>query len=70
MSEFKTSSECIELICQQGCTVVRDVIVSLEQHNKVAELDHLDDKQKQLILVELKTVMSVYDQTDDQTGEL
>ena len=64
MSESNTSHQCIELICQQGCTVVREIIVKLEQHHKVAELDHLDDEQKQLVLTELKTVMSVYDQTD------
>ena len=65
MSENKTSNECIELICQQGCTIVREFIVGLEQHNEIAELNHLDNEQKQKILVELKTVMSVYDQTND-----
>jgi len=64
MSEVKTSIECIEQICQQGCTVVREVIVRLESHASVAELDHLSDEQKQQVLSELKTVMSVYDQQD------
>jgi len=64
MSEIKTSTECIEQICQQGCTAVREVIVSLESHDSVAELDHLSDEQKQQVLSELKIVMSVYDQQD------
>ncbi|MDH5425955.1 MAG: hypothetical protein OEY29_13250 [Gammaproteobacteria bacterium] len=64
MSEYKTTSECLELICKQGCTVVRDVIVSLEQKNKVDGLDQLNDEQKQQLLSELKTVMSVYDESD------
>lgn len=65
MSEYKTSSECIELICNQGCRVVRDVIVSLEQQNKVDGLDHLDEDQKQQVLFDLKAVMSVYDEPDE-----
>ncbi|MCK4709181.1 MAG: hypothetical protein KAU21_11240 [Gammaproteobacteria bacterium] len=64
MSKIKTSNECIEIICQQGCTVVRDIIVKLEQQKIVVELEHLDDKQKQIVLTELKTVMSVYDKSD------
>jgi len=64
MSESNTSHQCIELICQQGCTVVREVIIKLEQQHMVAELDHLDDDQKQVVLTELKTVMSVYDQAN------
>jgi len=64
MSDSKTSHQCIELICQQGCTVVREVIVKLEQKKDVAELNHLNDEQKQSVLNELKTIMSVYDQED------
>ena len=65
MSKIKTSNECIEIICQQGCTVVRDIIVKLEQQTKVAELDHLDDKQKRIVLTELKIIMSVYDSQEE-----
>ena len=65
MSDVKKTSECLELICQQGCTAVREVILNLEKNDKVPELDHLDQAQKQLILIELKTVMSVYDQQKD-----
>lgn len=62
MSESKTSTECIELICQQGCTVVREVIGKLEQHVPVGELQHLNDAELLLVLTELRAVMSVYDQ--------
>jgi hypothetical protein len=64
MSEFKTSSECVEYICEQGCTFVREVIVSLEKNNSVEALKHLDDAEQQLVLVELKVVMSIYDLSD------
>jgi len=62
MSESTTCSQCIEEICEQGCTAVRDVIVKLERDQQVEGLDHLDDVQKHIILKELKAVMSVYDQ--------
>lgn len=65
MSDSNTRNQCIELICKQGCTVVREIIVKLEQHHQVDELDHLNDDQKQAVLTELKTVMSVYDQADE-----
>lgn len=64
MSEFKTSSECIELICAQGCTFVRQVIVLLEQKDSVDELAHLDGVEQQHVLLELKVVMSIYDLSD------
>lgn len=65
MSEFKTSSECIELICEQGCTVVREVIVGLEKNNQIKELNHLNNDELQQVLVELKVVMSIYDLSDE-----
>ena len=65
MSEIKTSHECVEIICQLGCTAVRDTIVKLEQQEKVGELEHLNEKQKHNVLKELKTIMSVYDKQED-----
>ena len=65
MSEFKTSSECIELICEQGCTVVREVIVGLEKNNQIQELKHLNSDELQQVLVELKVVMAIYDLSDE-----
>lgn len=65
MSEFKTSSECIEHICEQGCIFVREVIVSIENNDCVNELKHLDDAEQQQVLLELKVVMSIYDLSDE-----
>jgi len=65
MSEFKTSSECIELICEQGCIFVREVIVGLENNNQIKELEHLNNDELQHVLIELKVVMSVYDLSDE-----
>lgn len=62
MPELMSSQQCVEYICQQGCTVVRDIIVKLEQQRPVEGLEHLNTEQTQQILVELKLVMSVYDQ--------
>lgn len=64
MSELKTTSECIEMICQQGCTAVRDIIIKIQEHETVVEIEHLDDQQKQSVLKELEIVMSVYDKSD------
>lgn len=69
MSKQKTTTECIETICEQGCTVVRDVIVNLEEHTQVKELNHLSNEQKKTVLFELKSVMLVYDFNSDSTDE-
>lgn len=62
MRETMTTSQYIEQVCEQGCTVVREVIVKLELDQKVDGLDHLDSAQKNAVLKELKAIMSVYDQ--------
>ena len=62
MSESMSRSQCIELICEQGCTAVREVIIKLEQHQLVNELEHLASDEKDAVLKELKAVMSVYDE--------
>ncbi|MDH5392088.1 MAG: hypothetical protein OEY11_02755 [Gammaproteobacteria bacterium] len=65
MPELKTSNECIEYICGQGCVVVRDVILQLEQHKNIPGLECLAEDQKQTVLTQLKSIMSVYDATDE-----
>lgn len=64
MPELKTSNECIEFICAQGCTVVREVIVQLEKKQNISELQYLQEEQKQSVLTELKSIMSVYDKPE------
>lgn len=53
----------VEVICQRGCEYVRQVIVSLESIRpaEVAEIRNADDAAA--ILVELKEIMSVYDES-------
>ncbi|MDH5517889.1 MAG: hypothetical protein OEY36_08770 [Gammaproteobacteria bacterium] len=65
MPELKTSNECIEFICAQGCTAVRKVIVQLENKQTISELVYLQEEQKQFVLTELKAIMSVYDKQDE-----
>lgn len=65
MSEFKTSNECIELICEQGCIFVREVIVRLENNKQIKELRHLNNDELKQVLVELKVIMSIYDLSDE-----
>jgi len=57
----------IEHICQQGCSVVRLHIESLEHatSNPPVELPQgMDKTQQQEILKELKAIMAVYDNKD------
>lgn len=66
----------IELICQQGCSVVRQYIEALDVKTEHKETHSPDSKQisdlfkettetQQLeILEELKTIMAVYDDKD------
>lgn len=65
MSEFKTSTECVEHICGQGCHFVREVIVRIESNETIVEFEHLEIEQQQQVLIELKTIMSVYDLSDE-----
>ena len=68
------SYELLEDICKNGCKVVREVIVSLE--GEINEHSHQDDVYKQLhtldiqsrdeILEELRAIMIVYDQREQQ----
>lgn len=57
----KTSVEMgVEAICNKGCQSVRRDIQLMEQGEQLAELMHLSEEQRQRVLAELKTVMSVY----------
>lgn len=51
----------IEAVCEAGCAAVRASIKSLETGNQIALTDDLSDEECQQILVELQTIMSVYD---------
>lgn len=51
----------IEAVCEAGCEAVRASIQTLESGNQVALTDDLTKEETQQVLLELKTIMSVYD---------
>ncbi|MDH5446745.1 MAG: hypothetical protein OEY52_14430 [Gammaproteobacteria bacterium] len=53
--------EIIEALCQEGCQAVRLYIDQLESNSPIELLNGLDDLEKQKILNELQSIMSVYD---------
>jgi len=62
MPQSDSTYRCIEAICQSGCLAVRAVIESLERGQSIPQTDGMSDEQVNLILSELKAVMSVYDE--------
>jgi hypothetical protein len=54
---------CIEVICQQGCRMVNQVIVAWDAGQTPAAAVLLDEAQQQVVLVELKAIMAVYAET-------
>ncbi len=53
--------EVIEILCQEGCRAVRLYIEQLESHTPLELLDGLSDLEKQTVLLELHSIMAVYD---------
>ena len=51
----------IEAVCEAGCEAVRASINTLESGHQVALTDDLSPEECQQILLELKSLMSVYD---------
>jgi len=55
-----TVDEVVESLCQEGCQAVRLYIKQLENNSPLELLDGLSDLEKQTILLELQSIMSVY----------
>ena len=53
-------NDVIEIICQQGCTSVESVIVTLEKGDTIDDETSLTATERVLILKELKEIMLVY----------
>jgi len=51
----------IDSICELGCDRIREIIQSLESGNSVSEIVGLEHDEQHCVLIELKTIMSVYD---------
>jgi len=58
---FEQVDECIELLCQRGCSAVRGVISDLEAGRPVPGTEQLSMDGRRRVLAELKAVMAVYD---------
>lgn len=52
----------IEAVCEAGCEAVRASIETLEAGHQVALTDDLNPSERQQVLFELKSLMSVYDE--------
>lgn len=53
--------EVIEALCQEGCQAVRLYIEQLENNTPMELLDGLTDLEKKTVLLELQSIMGVYD---------
>jgi hypothetical protein len=52
----------IEQICTTGCDRVYEIIEILERQESIKETSQLSQEESNIVLMELKTIMSVYDQ--------
>jgi hypothetical protein len=53
-------AHCIEVLCQKGCKEVSRIILALERGEPMAEMQELDEGERQAVLHELKSIMAVY----------
>ena len=51
---------CVEALCQKGCRNVWGDIEALESGQSLPEAEGLDESEIQAVIVELKSIMSVY----------
>ncbi len=54
-------SQCVEALCECGCTAVRATISALEEGHPVPLVEGLSQEERQSVRDELKAIMSVYD---------
>lgn len=54
-------TKAIEMICEEGCTSVNNMIITLEKGEPSKYTRNLDQKELQAVLLELKAIMAVYD---------
>ena len=56
----------VELLCETGCQRVNDIIEILEKGADVKNTAALSEKERKQVLEELKNVMSVYDEDEEE----
>lgn len=66
-SHVYTVDEVIESLCQEGCQAVRLYIEQLENNSPMELLEGLSDQEKQTVLLELQSIMAVYDRCSAPT---
>ena len=60
--EHQKLAEYLEILCQSGCDTVNATITAMENNQPTALSDELTPEEKQIVLQELKSIMSVYNQ--------
>jgi hypothetical protein len=53
-------AHCIEILCQKGCKEVSLTILALERGEPMTEVQELNEGERQAVVKELKSIMSVY----------
>jgi len=53
-------AHCIEVLCRKGCKEVSLIIRALERSEPMAEVQELNEGERQAVLHELKSIMAVY----------
>lgn len=53
-------AEYVEILCQSGCIAVNATIEAMEANQPVNAVEGLSKDEKQMVLKELKSIMSVY----------
>jgi hypothetical protein len=60
MPKTPAVEHCIELLCHKGCRQVWKEIDALEQGRSLPETEGLSEREKAVVLAELKAIMAVY----------
>lgn len=51
----------IEMICEEGCTSVNNIIIALEKGEPSKYTTNLNKNEVQVVLIELKEIMAIYE---------
>ncbi|MEK6663872.1 MAG: hypothetical protein AABY73_08400 [Pseudomonadota bacterium] len=57
----KKIEQAVTLICDQGCVRIRALIQHLETGAAIQETIELNETERQAVLAELKSIMTIYD---------
>lgn len=57
---MKKIEQCVEVLCEKGCSSVRQDIVKLESGEQLPETSDLNQEELSRVVEELKSIMAVY----------